>query len=235
MSMSYFERMYRLYQSRGWNQLIGILHEQGRMHADIMRYANTCIYRGLLDVIDPVRQRIDLRDLFPESVSVLFSERMLFVPVASELSETYLKTNIAEALMTIQLIRLWLEKLIVYQLDWTIGVITPFRAQIAAITHLAHQSGLDMERVTIDTVERYQGGARDIIIMSAAANSLQSLDRMTSVNQDGVDRKLNVAVTRARQQFILVGAEYLLSTQPAYAALIEMSIRLDFQDGTKDR
>ena len=235
MSMSYFERMYRLYQSRGWNQLIGILHEQGRMHADIMRYANTCIYRGLLDVIDPVRQRIDLRDLFPESVSVLFSERMLFVPVASELSETYLKTNIAEALMTIQLIRLWLEKLIVYQLDWTIGVITPFRAQIAAITHLAHQSGLDMERVTIDTVERYQGGARDIIIMSAAANSLQSLDRMTSVNQDGVDRKLNVAVTRARQQFILVGAESLLSTQPAYAALIEMSIRLDFQDGTKDR
>ena len=80
-----------------------------------------------------------------------------------------------------------------------------------------------MSKVTIDTVERYQGGARDIIIMSSTVNSLRALLKITSVNADGVDRKLNVAVTRARQQFILIGSEAILQTEHAYGALIDMS------------
>lgn len=232
MSMSYFERLYRLYQTRGWHHLIGILYEQGRMHASIMEFVNLHVYKGLLDVIDPVRQSISMRDIFTEASSQLFQERLIFMPVVSEWSQRYLKTNMHEAQLTIMVIEIWMRQLAAYKLDWTIGVITPFRAQIAAITHLAHQKGLDMERVTIDTVERYQGGARDIIIMSAAVNSQSSLDRITSVNEDQVDRKLNVAITRARQQFILIGDEAILETQPAYAALIKMCARMDpLQEG----
>jgi DNA replication ATP-dependent helicase Dna2 len=110
------------------------------------------------------------------------------------------------------------------------GVITPFRAQMAAILHEAHQAGLDMTDITVDTVERYQGGARDIIIMSCAVNHSGTLDRISSCNQDGIDRKLNVAVTRARKQFIFTGVETVLVESPAYQALMEMCHRLEIPE-----
>lgn len=227
MSMSYFERMYRLYQDRGWHHLIGILHEQGRMHQDIMRCVNEEVYRGELRLVDPTRQGVSMDQVFVEASAPLFKNRLIFVAAQPTLAETYLKTNQEEAEITIALIDQWVRQIKANHLDWNIGVITPFRAQIAAISYLAHVRNIDLSQVTIDTVERYQGGARDIIIMSCAVNSSQAMSKITSVNSDGVDRKLNVAITRARQQFILVGDEAILGNEPAYHSLIERCTRLD--------
>ena len=225
MSMSYFERLYRLFQSRGWYYVIGTLHEQGRMHVDIIQFANQYVYNGFLKPVDVVRQGIALSQIIPHETALLFRDRLIFMPSASTLAETYLKTNQEEAMMTIDLIALWQKKIHEENLHWSIGVITPFRAQIASITHLAYLRQVDLSMVTIDTVERYQGGARDIIIMSCAVNAQRTLSRITSVNTDGVDRKLNVAVTRARQQFILIGNEAILQTENAYASLISLCTR----------
>ena len=128
---------------------------------------------------------------------------------------------------TISIIALWQKKIKEKNLGWRIGVITPFRAQIAAILHKAHTHEIDMENVSVDTVERYQGGARDIIIMSCSVNNRQFLNRIVSINQEGVDRKLNVAVTRARQQFILTGCESVLQEEPAYRGLISMCTKVE--------
>ncbi len=223
MQMSYFERIYRLYQSKGWHHAIGNLYEQGRMHCDIMHFANQQVYHGLLQAVDVHAQGMSLERFIPGETSLLFRERLIYIPSVSNLTEIYSKTNQFEARAIIELLSLWLEKIQKENLNWTIGVITPFRAQIAAIMHLGHQMKVDLSKVTIDTVERYQGGARDIIMMSCAVNSRQALSRITSVNADGVDRKLNVAVTRARQQFILIGVENILRTERAYRSLIEMS------------
>jgi len=227
MSMSYFERLYRLYQSRGWHHLIGILSEQGRMHTDIMRFANEYVYNGILQAVDPHLQGASFSELFPQETSLLFKQRLIYIPSTCRLEETYLKTNQQEAAITISLVLLWLEKIKASKLNWSIGVITPFRAQIAAITYLAHLQNVDLSHVTIDTVERYQGGARDIIIMSSAVNSHQALSRITSENSDRLDRKLNVAVTRARQQFVLIGSTEILSSSQAYSSLISICEHLD--------
>ena len=105
-------------------------------------------------------------------------------------------------------------------------MITPFRAQIAAILHRAYLLDIPMHNVTVDTVERYQGGARDIILMSAAVNNRFNLSRIISLNEEGIDRKLNVAVTRAKHQFVLLGNESILMSEHAYRALIGMSARI---------
>ena len=102
-----------------------------------------------------------------------------------------------------------------------LGVITPFRAQISEIRR-ALSPEMQRHSVEIDTVERYQGGQRDTIIVSLCVNHVAQLPSMQSLNQDKtVDRKLNVALTRAQNYLVLVGAEEVLSRDPHYAALIE--------------
>ena len=47
------------------------------------------------------------------------------------------------------------------------------------------------------------------------------MKNLVSITDDGItDRKLNVALTRAREQMILLGNIELLATNPIYAALI---------------
>ncbi|MEP6646171.1 MAG: AAA domain-containing protein, partial [Saprospiraceae bacterium] len=221
--MSYFERIYRLYSVKGWKHMIGILNEQGRMHADIQKFVNDFVYHDQLRCIDPFVQEQELIEAIGHHENPLFHNRIIYIPTMCTLAEVYLKTNYQEANLVLELIISWHSMIEERKLNWTIGVITPFRAQIAAILHLAHQQNVSLKNVTVDTVERYQGGARDIIIMSCAANSTQNLARIVSLNEEGVDRKLNVAVTRAKQQFILLGNESILKTQNAYKALIGMA------------
>jgi DNA replication ATP-dependent helicase Dna2 len=106
--------------------------------------------------------------------------------------------------------------------ELSIGIITPFRTQINAIR--ASLSPMLRDVITVDTVERYQGSERDVIIYSAAVTSPTDIDALSSVAATvfgTIDRKLNVAVSRARQQFILIGDTELLLGSSHYAALIQ--------------
>ena len=83
-----------------------------------------------------------------------------------------------------------------------LGVVVPHRAQRAALQQafpelcIIHPvSGLPV-RSAIDTVERFQGGERDIMILSFARS------HGTGFVFD--DRRLNVAMTRARRKLVLV-------------------------------
>ena len=101
-----------------------------------------------------------------------------------------------------------------------IGIITPFRAQVAMIKNELSKLNISVDLMTVDTVERFQGGARDIIIISLCVNSANQLENLISLSSDGVDRKLNVALTRARQQLILLGDPQILQGDQTYQSLI---------------
>jgi DNA replication ATP-dependent helicase Dna2 len=110
----------------------------------------------------------------------------------------------------------------------SIGVITPYRAQIARVLKNIELSQIESkDKITVDTVERYQGGARDIIILSTTVNFLFQMNSLISESEEGIDRKLNVAFTRAREQFILIGNEEILRRNAVYADLIDRSYRLE--------
>jgi DNA replication ATP-dependent helicase Dna2 len=226
LSMSFFERLFRLYRSKGWEEMIGLLDEQGRMHEDIQAFANRHIYHHQLTCLDPLKQTVALEEITGITGDPLFTRRMVYIPSGVRMREHYQKTNEQEAHLVISLISEWKEVITRKNLQWSIGVITPFRAQISAILHIAQQAGINLEGVTVDTVERYQGGARDIVIMSCAVNNRQSLKRIISLNEEGIDRKLNVAVTRAKQQFILIGEGSILQEEPSYRSLIEMCVEI---------
>ena len=111
--------------------------------------------------------------------------------------------------------------------DRSVGVIVPYRSQIAAIAAETARLGIDaLNSISIDTVERYQGSQRDVIVYSFAVSRVYQLDFLTASTYTGsdghtIDRKLNVAVTRARCQTVLVGNAEILRHNALFASLIQ--------------
>ena len=108
----------------------------------------------------------------------------------------------------------------------TVGVIVPYRNQIAMIRKEIARLGIpELLAISIDTVERYQGSERDCIIYSFTIQRPYQLDFLTSntFEEDGatIDRKLNVALTRAREQMFLIGNPELLKMNPVFQKMME--------------
>ena len=54
-----------------------------------------------------------------------------------------------------------------FEVNRTLGVITPYRSQIALIRKEIQALGISaLNEISVDTVERYQGSERDVIIYS---------------------------------------------------------------------
>ena len=78
--------------------------------------------------------------------------------------------------------------------------------------------------ISIDTVERYQGSQRDVIIYSLGVQDAEQLAFLTSNSfEEGghvIDRKLNVAMTRARKQLLMTGNMDILRQNAIFSELI---------------
>jgi very-short-patch-repair endonuclease len=90
-----------------------------------------------------------------------------------------------------------------HQSGLSVGVVTPYRAQVEEIRHLAREVLGDLaDAVSIETAHRFQGDERDIMILSPVVSANMS----TRQSQFASDPNLiNVALTRARGRLIVVG------------------------------
>ena len=218
LGTSYFARLVDCAVRHGWENAIGRLTEQGRMHARIGNVASTLWYGGTLTTMLPWQQSAEpWLECEDAALDNIVRERIVALHVPSsappERSEARLAASMAMKLYASSRAK---------GADATIGIITPFRTQINAI-----RSALDptlRDHITVDTVERYQGSERDVIIYSTAVTSAAEVDALTSEADTvygTIDRKLNVAVTRARHQFILIGDTDILRASRHYERLLE--------------
>ena len=243
---SLFERLFKRCKSEGWDWAFAQLRHQGRMHRHIMEFPNQHFYEKTLQILPEgisVRER-QLQSTFlsvpagaDDLLTRLGRQRMIFLPTPVDESTPLQKTNQYEAELVGKLVELFGEVFAQEGQDLgrdRIGVITPYRAQIAQIRFALEARGIDPDRITIDTVERYQGGARDIILLSLCTNSPRQLELLATLSDEGVDRKLNVALTRAREQIVVLGNRELLSRHEVYRKLLDYCEEEALSAGTKE-
>ena len=200
-----------------------------------MDFPNQHFYGGLLQTLGQEKPDAahyqhqslcyDVHGLGPDFEKIFTEKRVVFLPVEPEESLPNQKTNRAEAELSVRIVlffkKLWETNGKPWHPAKTLGIITPWRAQIAQLRASLADAGLDPDEITIDTVERYQGGARDVIVISTCANSEMQLASLVNISSEGVDRKLNVALTRAREHLIVMGNVEILQKDERYRAFIE--------------
>ena len=232
---SLFERLLRVEREAGRTAFTAILQRQGRMHPDIAAFPNEMFYaeEQLLPVPLPHQEEPQLDYQQPSADALddlLKQQRVIFLASdtgSSGITSPSDKVNPSEAKMVAGLLcRLYRQ----YGADrfdsaHSVGVIVPYRNQIAMIRREIEVLGIPaLMDISIDTVERYQGSQRDVIIYSFTIQHPYQLDFLTAncFESEGkvIDRKLNVAMTRARKQLLMTGNVAVLSQNPLFVELI---------------
>ena len=201
--------LFQRWHSRIPDDFVWFLDHQGRMHVRIAEWPSRKFYGGRLLPSSDWQQTDDGQP------------RCFFhdVPTPVRTPTTVDKVNHEEASLIARLV----SDIRTSHPDWSIGIIVPYRHQMAAV-----RRSLDtpVPGLMIDTVERFQGSQRDVIIYGFTVQRPYQLDFLTSqtfTDTDGspIDRKLNVALTRARQELHVVGSAALLKRNELFRDLIE--------------
>ena len=236
---SLFERLLRQERQAGRTQFVGVLHKQGRMHPDVAAFTNEFFYQK--EQISPVplahqlADRLDYDQPSEDALDELLKkERVVFFDSgdsgkardSGDSGDSGKNRISSEAAFVADLLRR-IHRFYGDRFDpqTTVGVIVPYRIEIGRIRHEIEHLGIpELFDISIDTVERYQGSQRDVIIYAFAVNDESQLQFLTATcfEDDGrvIDRKLNVAMTRARKQLLMTGKAEILRQNAIFAALI---------------
>lgn len=195
-------------------EAVVLLEEQYRMHETIMGYSSGVFYRNRLKAHNSVAQRV----LFPED------RPLAFVDTAGcgyeEKREGTCISNPEEAAFLLRHLANFLADLRTQSPDSRpdIAVISPYQGQIEELNEQAQVMTLLQElepRLSINTIDSFQGQERDIVYISMTRSNAEStIGFLSDV------RRMNVAMTRARQKLVVIGDSATLSQLPFYADFI---------------
>ncbi|WP_286757113.1 IGHMBP2 family helicase [Roseivirga sp. UBA838] len=186
-----------------------MLQTQYRMHPNIMRFSSDYFYEGKLKTANEVLERTYAMELehfvFIDTAGAGFTEK-----VKKQTLSTY---NEEEAALLVKHLG---DNILP---DTSIGIIAPYKAQVEVLHDLIKDNpAFDevRENITINSVDAFQGQERDIIYIS--------LTRSNDKSEIGFlkeYRRMNVAMTRARNQLVIIGDSGTLGKDNFYNAVLD--------------
>jgi ATP-dependent RNA/DNA helicase IGHMBP2 len=205
----------------------GILHQssptamlqvQYRMHEKIMQFPSAQFYQNQLIAHESVRRWL----LNPHELPVEFIDTAGCGFAEKQDPETLSRYNEEEGHLLIRMVEalihgigidVWLEEKI------TLGIITPYRAQVDYLTKLTEALPVWKTLhtyISIHTVDAFQGQERDVIAISfVRSNEKSDVGFLADI------RRTNVAMTRAKKKLLMVGDSATLGSHPFYMALLD--------------
>lgn len=195
-------------------QTASMLQVQYRMNENIMQFPSSYFYNDKLIADESVKHH-SISDLpvidFVDTAGCGFNE--------TQDPETLSRFNDEEAQLLIRQLETLLQHVGTEDWNYTLGIITPYSAQVERLVKLAEASEIlsHVQRfLTINTVDAFQGQERDIIAISfVRSNDKGEIGFLADI------RRTNVAITRARKKLIITGDSATLGTHEFYTALLE--------------
>jgi superfamily I DNA and/or RNA helicase len=195
-----------------------MLQVQYRMHEAIMQFSSDYFYNSGLIAHPSVKKQL----LRPHAAPIEFIDTAGCGYSEEQDAETLSRINKEEAHLLIRCvekmideigIETWMEERI------TMGIITPYRAQVDYL-HVLAESSAQLEPqhkfISINTVDAFQGQERDVIAISfVRSNEKADVGFLSDI------RRTNVAITRAKKKLILIGDSATLGSNPFYTQLLE--------------
>jgi len=168
-----------------------MLETQYRMDPEICAWPSNRYYGGHLQTADHL--------LSNPNISSGLTQPIAFYDISSGREDRggTSRFNEKEADYVLQAIR----KIRETDQESRIGVITFYAAQVEAIKEMLQRLDQNIkQKVSVDTVDGFQGDEREIIILSSVcANNKKDIGFLND------PRRLNVAITRAKQTLIVLG------------------------------
>ncbi|VDK89206.1 unnamed protein product [Litomosoides sigmodontis] len=190
-----------------------MLTEQYRMNKKIMEWPSLFFYKSQLRPNEHIADQL-LSDISKVPKGTLFDEPMLFVDTSHDKSTKskekiyrYSYANELEAKLIIKYVNA-LSMFGVQEED--IGIIAPYTAQVDMLKKSLKTSS------RVNSVDAFQGQECEVVVMSLVRNNS---DGRIGFLKD--ERRFNVAVTRARRQFVLMGNVAMMRHAKHLQSLIE--------------
>ena len=221
LDVTLFERMYNRYK----DNISRMLNIQYRMNEEIMQWSSNEFYEGKLVAHESVKDHllVDLEGVSQEEVEV--ETPLLVIDTANcEMEEVQLEseesteTHISKSKMNnyeVEIVYKYLHHIVqnCKVLETNIGVITPYSAQVQA---LRSRISDDHPFVEISTVDGFQGREKEVIIITTVRSN-----KIGDVGFLSEERRMNVAITRARRHVAIIGDSNTLKTNAFLARLVD--------------
>lgn len=202
-----------------------MLKVQYRMHEAIMKFSSAHFYHNELIAHESVRHAL----LRPDQPPVEFIDTAGCGFNEAQDPETLSRFNQEEGQLVIRQAEKLVESIGLeewMQENISLGIITPYRAQVDLLHKLAESSStLEPlhKLIAINTVDAFQGQERDVIIISfVRSNDKGEVGFLKDI------RRTNVAMTRAKKKLIMIGDSATLGADPFYIELLDFVQKDDF-------
>uniref|UniRef100_A0A0N4ZNN2 Helicase ATP-binding domain-containing protein n=1 Tax=Parastrongyloides trichosuri TaxID=131310 RepID=A0A0N4ZNN2_PARTI len=187
-----------------------MLNIQYRMNEKIMQWSSETFYNDKM-VADENNKDITLSDISSIKKNDVFNSPLLTFNTksSSKFSEKRVDkvySNPQEALICVKYIKFLLKKGIK---ESDIGVITPYNGQKNLIEKV-----LGNTKIQVSSVDGFQGQQREVIVFCFVRNNQSKI--IGFLNDE---RRMNVAITRARRQFVFIGSLDMLNSVESFQKL----------------
>jgi len=197
LGVTLFERLFQKHKEA----VCHMLGVQYRMHAAICRWSSGEFYSGRLTCHDSVASHL-LTDLPGVTATDETASPMVFVDTAGlgfdeQATDEGSKYNELEAAVVVK----YVDRLLAAGVaPAAVGVIAPYGAQAALLADALHGDGVGSSALEVSTVDKFQGREKEAVVIS-----------MVRSNPEGTvgflvdERRMNVAITRARRHICVIG------------------------------
>ncbi|XP_062113026.1 uncharacterized protein LOC133824169 isoform X1 [Humulus lupulus] len=210
-----------------------LLNIQYRMHPSISSFPNSKFYHNQIVDAPRVKRKSYEKRYLPGSMFGTYSFLNVIGGREEKDDDGHSRKNMVEVALVIKILqnlyKAWREK----RVKLSIGVVSPYSAQVVAIQEKVGKKyeTIDGFQVKVKTIDGFQGGEEDIIVMSTVRSSIgQSLDFISK------PQRMNVALTRARHCLWILGNERTLANSQSIweALLVDAKNRQCFYNADDD-